>query len=243
MKDILRTRPEKTFYVVGSIFVILHALDRAVSVTGGNKMVFALVDTLIFDALATVILPICLARAAYQASGTTNAIFLLYNQPSPAATSAISAIGHHQSPPVTPMPSVATTIVATSHAIRQQRLYYRLCHPSPPLQSTLNAATLLPTRTIRAAELPLPLTTSSCQYYSHHLLYQPPSAAINARNHHLADSVSPVATLTAHVTSYLQLPPWCHQCYLCHQQASWLGVEGQGVSSYQQPPLPIPPVP
>ena len=30
MKNVLRTKPEKTFYVVGSIFIFLHAVDNAV---------------------------------------------------------------------------------------------------------------------------------------------------------------------------------------------------------------------
>ncbi|KAK3741061.1 hypothetical protein RRG08_005751 [Elysia crispata] len=68
MKSVLRTRPEKTFYMVGSVFIFLHALDMALEGNNFTTSIFAFLDTLLFELLASVAIPICLAIAAFEVS-------------------------------------------------------------------------------------------------------------------------------------------------------------------------------
>ncbi|GFS15804.1 mitochondrial fission process protein 1 [Elysia marginata] len=68
MKSVLRTSPEKTFYLIGTIFVLLHSLDEALEAKDGPRMAFIFIDTLIFEAIASVAIPVFIGLAAFDVS-------------------------------------------------------------------------------------------------------------------------------------------------------------------------------
>ncbi|KAK3741062.1 hypothetical protein RRG08_005752 [Elysia crispata] len=63
IKSILYTRPVKTIYMVGSLFIFLHALDTALEGDNFTASLFSFLDTLLFELLASVAIPIGLALA------------------------------------------------------------------------------------------------------------------------------------------------------------------------------------
>lgn len=65
MKSVLRSNPERAFVFVGSAFIFLHALDEAQEAGDAQNAIFVFIDTLIFEALASVVIPIVIAKTAH----------------------------------------------------------------------------------------------------------------------------------------------------------------------------------
>ncbi|KAK3741063.1 hypothetical protein RRG08_005753 [Elysia crispata] len=68
IKSELRTRPEKTFYLVGYLFIFLHALDTAAEQDNFTASLFSFLDTLLFELLASVAIPIVIAVVTFEVS-------------------------------------------------------------------------------------------------------------------------------------------------------------------------------